>query len=182
MRKFVFGSVMLSAILVMFAFKSADNGQLVAQSTDGNINWMSWDEAIAAAEKEPKKIFVDVYTDWCGWCKRMDKTTFADSKVAKYVNDNFYAVKFNAEQREEVVYRGHTLKYIAAAGRRGVHELAYSLLDGRLGYPSYVYLDEEQNRISISPGFKQVNPFLKELKYIAEDHYKNTRFDDYTGR
>ncbi len=146
--------------------------------TNGAIQWITWEEAIKKSEKAPKKIFVDLYTDWCGWCKKMDASTFADPAVADYVNKNFYAVKFNAEQREEVMYKGNTFKFIAN-GSRGVHELAYSLLDGRLGYPSYVYLDEQQNRITISPGFKPVDAMMKELKYIAGGHYKTTTFDQF---
>lgn len=147
-------------------------------NAEGPINWMSWEDAIEASNKNPKKLFVDVYTDWCGWCKKMDKTTFADPKVAAYINENFYPIKFDAEQREIVEYNGYSLKFINQ-GRRGVHELAYSLLDGQLGYPSYVYLDEAQRRITVSPGFKQVSDLLKELSFIAEDHYKTTSYEEY---
>ncbi len=142
------------------------------------IQWMTWEEAIKKSEKAPRKIFIDLYTDWCGWCKKMDATTFADPKVADYINKHFYAVKFNAEQKENIVYKGHTLKYIAN-GARGVHELAYSLLDGRLGYPSYVYLDEQQARITISPGYKTVDAMMKELQYIAGEHYKTTSYESF---
>ena len=58
------------------------------------IQWMDFEEAVSACTKQPKKIFVDVYTNWCGWCKKMDQTTFADPEVAKYMNENYYAVKF----------------------------------------------------------------------------------------
>ena len=148
-------------------------------TTDAPIKWMSWDEAIKASENQPKKIFIDVYTDWCGWCKRMDKSTFTDPEVADYLNKHFYAVKFDAEQKDDIVYKGNTLKYMAT-GRRGVHELAYALLDGRLGYPAFVYLDENQDRITISPGYKTPEVIIKELKYVAGEHYKTTSYEDFT--
>ena len=50
---------------------------------------MGFEEAVAKSEKAPKKLFIDVYTDWCGWCKKMDKTTFAETEVAKYINENY---------------------------------------------------------------------------------------------
>ncbi len=175
MKRFVLlGIIALAAGIALLSFTKKEQQEQKQES----IQWMTWDEAIQANEKAPKKIFIDVYTDWCGWCKKMDKTTFADEEVATFLNENFYPVKFNAEQKEDIEYKGYTLKY-KAGGRRGVHELAYSLLDGRLGYPAYVYLDEDQNRITISPGFKTVKPFLKELKYIAGDHYQSTPFAEF---
>jgi thioredoxin-related protein len=152
-----------------------------AANAEGAIQWMTWEEAIKKSDKNPKKIFVDVYTDWCGWCKKMDASTFADPKVAEFINKNFYPVKFNAEQPEDIVYKGNTLKFVAE-GRRGYHQLASALLDGRMGYPSYVYLDEQQNRITISPGFKPVDVIMKELNYVAGNHYKTITLDQFQGR
>lgn len=177
MKKIVLGAALLVVSLMIYSFKPADKP---AKQETEKINWMSWEEAIDAAQKSPKKIFIDVYTDWCGWCKKMDQSTFADEAVAKYVNKHFYAVKFDAEQKEDVTYKGYTLKF-KAAGRRGFHELAYSLLDGRMGYPSYVYLDENQDRISISPGYKEIDPFMKELVFIAENHYKSKSFKEFAA-
>ena len=144
-----------------------------------SIKWYSWEEAIELSKENPKKIFIDVYTDWCGWCKRMDKTTFSDPEVSNYINANFYPVKFDAEQKEEILYKGHTLKYVGQ-GRRGYHELAYSLLDGRMGYPAFVYLDESQNRITISPGYKDQKMMIKELKFIGGELYKEMTFEQYS--
>ena len=78
------------------------------------IQWMSIEEAYALtlSEENPKKIFIDVYTDWCGWCKRMDKATFQNAEVAAYMNANYYNVKFDAEQRESVVILDNTFKFI----------------------------------------------------------------------
>ncbi|NRB49254.1 MAG: DUF255 domain-containing protein [Saprospiraceae bacterium] len=145
-----------------------------------SITWYSWEEAMELQKENPKKIFIDVYTDWCGWCKRMDKTTFKNKAVAKVMNEHFYAVKFNAEQKESIEYKDHTLKYLPNAGRRGVHELAYALLDGRMGYPSFVYLDENGDRITISPGYKDAKAIQKELTFVGGEHYKNQSFNDFS--
>ena len=146
--------------------------------TTGPINWMTWEEAVKANKKTGKKIFIDFYTDWCGWCKKMDASTFADPDVAKYVNENFYPVKFNAEQKEDVVFNGTTFSF-QNQGRRGAHALAVELLDGRLGYPSYVYLTPTFERILISPGYKPVSDMKKELQFVAEDHYTSTSWEEY---
>jgi thioredoxin-related protein len=79
---------------------------LFGQNHDGPINWYTPEEAYQAYLKEPKPMFIDVYTDWCGWCKRMDQTTFQDQNIANYLNANFYPVKLDAETRETIEFNG----------------------------------------------------------------------------
>ncbi len=74
------------------------------------INWMSMNEALAAQKESPKKIFMDVYTKWCGPCKLLDKNTFKNKSVVDYVNDNYYAVKFNAEGNDIINFNGKEFK------------------------------------------------------------------------
>lgn len=145
---------------------------------EAEINWMSWEEAMEASKQEPRKIFVDVYTDWCGWCKKMDKSTFKDASIVKELNKNFYAVKFDAEQKKVINFSGNEFKFVAA-GRRGYHQLAYALLDGRMGYPAFVYLNESFERIMLSPGFKQVDQLQKELEYASSEAYKDQDWEEY---
>lgn len=171
-------------IALLFVGFSLSMASPVSSSYDPpaeKITWYSWEEAIELAENTPKKIFIDLYTDWCGWCKRMDATTFQDPQVVSYMNKHFIAVKFNAEQKESVQYKGYTMEFDESAGRRGAHQLAISLLNGRMGYPSFVYLDEDQNRITISPGYKEAPAMLRELKYVGGEHYMTTKFQDFTG-
>ena len=70
-----------------------------------NIEWMTLAQAIEAQKIEPKKIFMDVYTNWCGPCKLLDKNTFQNPDVSRYISEHFYAVKFNAEGQEENAQR-----------------------------------------------------------------------------
>ena len=141
-------------------------------ATGQEIRWMTWDEAVAANVTSPKKIFVDVYTDLCGWCKRMDQTTFRDSTLVDYMNKHFYAIKFNAEQKETITWKGYEFKWIAG-GRNGYNELAAIILERQMSYPSFVLLDEEFIRIMISPGYKDAPAMLKQLMFAAEEAYEN---------
>ena len=94
-----------------------------------NVKWMTFDEAIEAtaqaqaAGKKPKKIFIDIYTDWCGWCKKMDSETFEYPPISAYLNAHFYPVKFNAEQKEMIQFAGKDFKFVPN-GRRGYHEIS----------------------------------------------------------
>ena len=181
MKKILTFFAFVILVVGISAFTIVEHGTVEETKTlEGKpkIEWLSWEEGIKKSEESNKKIFVDLYTDWCGWCKRMDATTFVDEDVVAYMNENFIAIKFDAEQKENVEYNGTSLKFIAQ-GRRGVHELAYALLDGKMSYPSYVYLDEAQRRITISPGYKDADAFIKELKFIGEEHYKTTKYQDY---
>ncbi|MBI5916063.1 MAG: DUF255 domain-containing protein [Bacteroidetes bacterium] len=178
MKKVFFIAIAIVSAGLVFAFMPKDGTGAKKAAVEGQITWMTWDEAMKANEKAPKKIFIDFYTDWCGWCKKMDQSTFTEPGVVKYVNDNFYAVKFNAEQKEDVVFQGTTFSW-TAGGRNGFHKLAYELLNGRLGYPSYVYLTPTFERILISPGYKDAPMLQKELKFVAEDHYNTTSWDQY---
>jgi thioredoxin-related protein len=144
------------------------------------FKWYTWDEAVALQKAKPKKILVDVYTDWCGWCKKMDKAAFADPAVTAYVAANFYPVKLNAEQHEAIQFSGETFTFVANDnGRGGVHTFAYALLDGRMGYPSLVYLNEKYERIMISPGYKEAPDLMKELKFAADEMYNKTTWEKY---
>jgi uncharacterized protein YyaL (SSP411 family) len=131
------------------------------------ITWMKWEDAIAANKKKPKLIFVDVYTSWCGWCKVMDQKTFSAPEVADFMSKNFYCVKFDAEQKGDVIYNQKTYKFNA---QNRSHELAIALLDGRMSYPSFVFLNSKEQRISIEMGYKEVAPWMEVLKNIVANN------------
>ena len=148
-----------------------------------DINWISWEEAVelSKTDAQPKKIFVDVYTDWCGWCKKMDENTFQNPEVSKYMQDNFYMVKMDAEGKDPIEYQGKTFKFVPS-GRRGYHELAAALLQGRMSYPTVVFLDEQLNMLSPVPGYQQVEPFMQIAKYFGENIYKDKDWQSYAGK
>ena len=144
------------------------------------INWMTFQEAVKLNETAPKKIFIDVYTDWCGWCKKMDKTTFLNAEVVEYMNKNFYAVKLDAEMNDTIVFNGYTfVNQGGMNGRKGTHQLAAALLRGKMSYPSYIFMDEKNYVITVAPGYMDANDLMPVLMYIGTDAYKNQTFKDY---
>lgn len=134
----------------------------------GGMKWTTFDKIAKSGKNESnKKYLVDVYTEWCGWCKVMDKKTFTDPGVQKYLEENFHIVKFDAEQRESVTFKDKKYNYVSG-GRKGVNQLAIELLGNRMSYPTLVYLDENLNKITASPGYKKPDQLMKELKAIAK--------------
>ena len=138
----------------------------VENSTDNTkIKWYTLEEAIELNKTNKKKFAIDIYTSWCHWCKVMDKETFTDASVIEYMNEHFYAIKFDGEYKENITFQGKEFKFVNA-GRRGINTLAYFLLDGRAAYPTIVYLDEDLNKVKVSPGFKKPDQMVEELKSV----------------
>jgi len=147
---------LITVILLSTLVTNADNNK--TKNAKEKVKWMTIEEALAKNAKEPRKIIIDFYTDWCGWCKRMEKNTFNHPQIAKYINKNFYPVKFDAEGSESVMYKD--LEYKSTKSKRpgriaGTHEFAYYMANnkGRMGYPTIVFLDGESNKITYVPSY-----------------------------
>lgn len=144
------------------------------------INWITFQEAVELNQTTPKKVFIDVYTSWCGWCKRMDQSTFVNQDVVNYVNENYYAVKLDAETSDTIVFSGYTfVNQGGTNGRKGTHQLAAALLQGKMSYPSYVFMNEDMRVITVAPGYREASTFLPMLKYFGSDAYLNEKYDDF---
>jgi thioredoxin-related protein len=135
------------------------------------IHWMSLDEVQVAMKKEPRKVWIYVYTDWCGWCKRMDKTTFSHPEVIKYINEHFYAVKLDAEQKADIRFMG---KFYPASPTERTHPFATELLHGEMSYPTSVVMQENFQMPQPIPGYQDVKTIEMILKYFGEGLYKST--------
>ncbi len=168
-------TLFISGLFIFYSFTSKSPENL----TTTDLKWYTFEEAVEASKKNPKKMMIDIYTPWCGWCKKMDKTSFVDPKVTAYLNEHFYAVKLDAEMKEDVLFNQHKFEFRVDAGRRGIHTLAYSLLEGKMSYPSIVYMDEKMQRILISPGYKDGKDLLKELKFTGEEKYNVMKWEEY---
>lgn len=141
------------------------------------INWMSFEEAVKKQAEDPKTILIDMYTDWCGWCKKMDSETFRNPQIANYINTYFYPVKFNAERVDTIEYLGQ--KYFNLnTGNRSTHQLAQQLLSGRMSYPSIVYIDFE-GHINPVPGYMDPKSIEPLLVYFNERINKNCDYKDF---
>lgn len=146
----------------------------IGSAQKNEIHWMNMNEALAAQKKEPKKIFMDAYTNWCGPCKLMDKKTFHNKDVVHFVNKNFYPVKFNAEGTEKITYQGFTYTnpnhVKGQKGRNTQHFLAHALKIR--GYPSIVFFDEKGNVIAPVVGYKTPQQLEIYLKMMTSNAYK----------
>ncbi len=157
-----------------------------AQNKDGSlVKWMSLQEAVEAVKQQPKPILLDFYTDWCGWCKRMMATTYADQGLSAYINQNYYPVKFDAEGKDTITFEGET--FVPSSPKpKTAHPLAIKLLQGKLMYPTTLFLngydrtkDEFQIKL-LAPGFLDKEKIEPILVYTLENVYRNANMDDFT--
>lgn len=149
---------------------------IFSDSSNKEITWYDFSKTESLSKENKKKIMVSLYTDWCGWCKKMDKETFTDKRIINLANDNFYSIKFNAEQKENVLFMEKEFKYIA---QYKTHEIAIALTGGELSYPSTIILDENFEFIDRIPGYVTADAMADILEYFGKDIYKTTKWDVY---
>lgn len=130
-----------------------------------SIHWMSFEELQTAYQQQPKPIMVDIYTDWCGWCKEMDRTTYKNEKLVAYINEKYYAVKFNAETRTAISFNNKTFKYNA---QYRTNELAIYLTGGQLSYPTTVFLSGLNGQPAPLPGYLKPKQIEAPIKFFGE--------------
>ena len=170
-RNYLAFALIIMGFSVLFAQNSADKTE--------KIKWLTWEAAMTKMDAQPRKVMVDVYTDWCGWCKRMDASTFRHPDIVQYVNDNYYAVKLDAEQKLTIKFKGKAYNFVPN-GRRGYHELSAELMNGRMSYPTIVYLDEGKSVLQAIPGFKQAKDQDMILKYWGDNAYKEVAWETFS--
>ncbi len=143
------------------------------------IKWHTIQDAEKLFNKSPRPIFIDTYTDWCGWCKKMDSETFTNPVIAEILNTKFYPVKFNAEGKESVTFMGQTFINDGKAGR--AHQLAVALLQGQLSYPTVVFMTKEDEKFAVSPvpGYRAAKEMEVLLSFFSDEIYKTRKWDEF---
>lgn len=144
-----------------------------------SIHWMTIEDAQKANLQQPKKIFVDVYTDWCGWCKRLDATTYRDAKVIDYINQHFYPVKLNAETKDSITFNRAKFGFVQDWKVNGA---AVQLMGGQVtGFPTTTYINEKGEILSVVPGYLSSVEMLKVLHYFGDNSYLKTNWNAYSS-
>lgn len=163
------------AFLALIAFSgiafAGDGGNKKAPAAN-EIQWMTFDEVQVAMSKKPKKVLIDMYTDWCGWCKVMDKKTFSNPELAAYINENFYPVKFNAEAKEPIRFAG---KIWEIEPGTKTNKLAIEMVRGQLSYPTTIIMDANFQNPQPIPGYLDVPTMETVMHYLVEGHNKGEK-------
>lgn len=150
------------------------------QGQNQQLNWVSLEKAEQLNKKEPKKIFLFFHTNWCGVCKTFEKKILKSPIVIEQLNNDYYPVKFNGEQKESVTFDGVTYKYVSADKSRGANQFAIDVLQGQLAFPSIVILEEDYDPINIIRGLQPKELFEQYLSYISSNAYLTQEWFDYS--
>ncbi len=157
-----------SILLIFILFVNLSN------ASSQEIEWISWTSLEREMKDSPKPVFIFIHTDWCGWCKRMQETTFINPEVIRLLNANFYCVKFDAETKSKINFAGKVYTFNSEYSERknGTHQLAIFLEGGYPVYPSSVFTDKNLNIISLTKGSSGSETFLNTMRPILKSQRK----------
>lgn len=165
-------------LLSVCFLNAQDNNPPATTMPRPGIKWMTIEEAEAAQKTNPKKILLHVYARWCRWCKLQDSLTYHNPEIAAYINDNYYPVKFNAESKEPVTYKGVRYEYIQDDNHLA-HDFARYILNGKLSYPALLFISENGQVLNIRNGYQQAYFLEPVLHFYATNAYKEASYTDY---
>jgi len=132
------------------------------------LTWQKFEDALNSAKQDDKTILVSFYTDWCGWCRKMDNETYTNDEVKNLLNKDFVTVKINPEKSGSIDLPNGSISYQQLASELGVRS-----------FPSTAFLTSELLLIDVVPGYYEPSNMKTLLNFMSDGLFKNLSFQDY---
>jgi len=170
MNRFPVYPVLFALALSLGGVRVCAEGKAKSQvAAADEVQWEGFDQGLKLASQKGKYTLVDLYTDWCGYCRKMDMTTFRDKAVVAKLSRDFVSIKFNAESPDAVSWKGNRYSQASLANEWGVQ-----------GFPTLLFLNSKGEIIGNFPSYADSDLMMKLLGYIASgSREKGQSFDDY---
>ena len=147
-----------------------------ANRTSEKVQWLKLDEVREKIKEQGKPVLIDLYTDWCYWCKVMDKKTYSNSKVISYINEHFYSARVNAETTDAVNWNNKIYNYNT---NYKINDFALFVTYGQASFPTTVIIPDENTAPIPVPGFMEPKEIEVILKYFGDGAYKTKTFPEF---
>lgn len=145
--------------------QGVDDASVAAEGVD----WKPFEEAVALAASENKKLIIDVYAPWCPWCRRLQREVYTDPSVQRYLSEHFVATRIDGDDTESTItFKSYTLTQ---------NEMASALQ--ATGFPTTVFLAANSEYITRLPGFVDAPEFLQVLQFIGTEAYTTLTYDQF---
>ncbi|MEA3296768.1 MAG: thioredoxin family protein [candidate division Zixibacteria bacterium] len=138
-----------------------------ANSKQDEISWFAYDEGLVKAKDEDKHLFVNFTTKWCGYCRKMNKTTFADNEIIEMMDEDFIAVKVDGDSKDTLEIDGYKII------EKNLTRYEYRVR----GYPIYWFLKPDGTKLGSLRGYQHKNVLKQALEFVSERKYDSTKAD-----
>ena len=165
MKKWQITAIAALLILVVALGTSADDGKTSSTTKPTEIVWMSYDAGLAKAKAENKHLFVNFTTSWCGWCKKMNKTTFMEAEIIDMLGENFVSVKVDGDSKNELDIDGYKIT------EQNLTRSEFMVKS----YPTYYFLTPEGGKLGAAKGYQAKEQLSQYLTYVHEKQYDTTK-------
>ncbi len=171
MQKFGFVPIILISLLFLSSFQPKKEKE--------TLNWLSLEQVELKLKEQSRPVLIDLYTNWCGWCKVMDQKTYTNQQLIKYLNEKFYIVKLNAETKETITWKGKAYSFNTPYR---TNDIAIYLTGGQLSYPTTVIIPTDNSGPQPIAGFLNTKDMELVTTYFGENKYGSVAFNDYAKK
>lgn len=159
----------LLPVTLVQAQSDGEKPKLAGGEPAPGVNWQPFEDALDTAEASDKKLIIDIYAPWCGWCTKLQNEVYTDEAIQTYVNEHFVITRLDIDNNETTyTFKDYTLSSAELAGGLGAE-----------GTPTTVFLMPNKDYITRLPGFVDAEAYLQILRYIGTDAYKDQTFEEY---